>query len=107
SQMRRGSIIVDLAGEQGGTCEGTVAGKDVISHGVTIISPINLPATMPIHASQKYAKNLLNLLNHLIKKSELHLDFADDIISCTCITHAGEILNQRVKDALSTLAVTA
>lgn len=106
AQMKRGSIIVDLAGEQGGNCEGTVAGKDVICHGATIISPINLPASMPIHASQKYAKNLLNLLNHLIKKGELNLDFDDDIISSTCITHAGEIRNQRVKDALSQLAVT-
>ncbi len=107
AQMKRGSIIVDLAGEQGGNCEGTEAGKDVVRHGVTIISPINLPASMPIHASQKYAKNLLNLLNHLIKKGELNLDFEDDIISSTCITHAGEIRNQRVKDALSQLVVTA
>jgi len=106
AQMKSGSIIVDLAGEQGGNCEGTVAGKDVNCHGVTIISPINLPASMPIHASQKYAKNLLNLLNHLIKKGELQLDFDDDIISSTCITHAGEIRNQRVKDALSQLAVS-
>ncbi|MFN6383613.1 MAG: NAD(P)(+) transhydrogenase (Re/Si-specific) subunit alpha, partial [Pseudanabaena sp.] len=68
--------------------------------------PINLPASMPIHASQKYAKNLLNLLNHLIKKGELNLDFDDDIISSTCITHAGEIRNQRVKDALSQLVVS-
>jgi NAD(P) transhydrogenase subunit alpha len=70
---------------------------------VTIISPINLPASMPIHASQKYAKNLLNLLNHLIKKGELQLDFDDDIISSTCVTHAGAILNQRVKDAIAQL----
>ncbi|PZO39423.1 MAG: Re/Si-specific NAD(P)(+) transhydrogenase subunit alpha [Pseudanabaena frigida] len=106
AQMKRGSIIVDLAGEQGGNCEGTEAGKDVIRHGATIISPINLPSSMPIHASQKYAKNLLNLLNHMIKKGELNLDFEDDIINSTCITHAGEIRNQRVKDALSQLAVT-
>ena len=105
AHMKRGSIIVDMAGEQGGNCEGTIAGKDVICHGAMIISPINLPSSMPIHASQKYAKNLLNLLNHLIKKGELDLDFDDDIISSTCITHAGEIRNQRVKDALSQLAV--
>ena len=105
AHMKRGSIIVDMAGEQGGNCEGTIAGKDVMCHGAMIISPINLPSSMPIHASQKYAKNLLNLLNHLIKKGELDLDFDDDIISSTCITHAGEIRNQRVKDALSQLAV--
>ncbi len=107
AQMKRGSIIVDLAGEQGGNCEGTEAGKDVLRHGVTIISPLNLPASMPIHASQKYAKNLLNLLNHLVKKGELDLNFEDDIISSTCVTHGGEIRNQRVKDAIAQLSVTA
>ncbi|MDX2256847.1 MAG: Re/Si-specific NAD(P)(+) transhydrogenase subunit alpha [Pseudanabaenaceae cyanobacterium bins.39] len=105
AQMKRGSVIVDMAGEQGGNCEGTIAGKDVVCHGATIISPINLPSSMPIHASQKYAKNLLNLLNHLIKKGELQLDFTDDIISSACITHSGEVLNQRVRDALTQLAI--
>jgi NAD(P) transhydrogenase subunit alpha len=104
AQMKRGSVIVDMAGEQGGNCEGTIAGKDVVCHGATIISPINLPSSMPIHASQKYAKNLLNLLNHLIKKGELQLDFTDDIVSSTCITHGGEILNQRVRDTLTQMA---
>ena len=106
AQMKRGSIIVDLAGEQGGNCEGTEAGKDVCRHGVTIISPLNLPSSMPIHASQKYSKNILNLLNHMIKKGELNLDFEDDIISSTCVTHDGEIRNQRIKDALTQLTVT-
>jgi H+-translocating NAD(P) transhydrogenase subunit alpha len=105
AQMKQGSIIVDLAGEQGGNCEGTEAGKEVCRHGVTIISPLNLPSSMPIHASQKYSKNLLNLLNHMIKKGELDLDFEDDIISSTCVTHGGEIRNQRIKDALSQLTV--
>jgi len=103
SQMKPGSVIVDLAGEQGGNCEGTEAGKEVCHHGVTIISPLNLPSSTPIHASQKYSKNLLNLLNHMIKKGELNLDFEDDIISSTCVTHAGEIRNQRIKDALTQL----
>jgi len=96
-----------MAGEQGGNCEGTEAGKDVIRHGVMIIAPENLPATMPVHASQKYAKNVMNLLNHLVKDRSISLDFDDDITSSTCVTHAGEIRNQRVKDALTQVAITA
>lgn len=110
AQMKRGSVIVDLAGEQGGNCEGTESGKDVVKHGVTIIAPENLPASVPVHASQKYAKNVLNLLNHMIKdrvsEQGIILDFDDDIISSTCVTHGGEIRNQRVKEALSQLAET-
>lgn len=107
AQMKRGSVIVDMAGEQGGNCEGTEAGKDVIRHGVTIIAPENLPATMSVHASQKYAKNVMNLLNHLVKDRSITLNFDDDITNSTCVTHAGEIRNQRVKDALTQVAVTA
>jgi len=107
AKMKQGSVIVDMAGEQGGNCEGTEAGKDVIRHGVMIIAPENLPATMPVHASQKYAKNVMNLLNHLVKDRSISLDFDDDITSSTCVTHAGEIRNQRVKDALTQVAITA
>lgn len=101
AQMQPGSVIVDLAAEQGGNCEGTEPGKDVVRHGVTIIGPINLPSSMPFHASQMYAKNVLTLLQYLIKDGALQLNFEDDIIGSTCITHGGEILNQRVKDALT------
>ncbi|MBW4648505.1 MAG: Re/Si-specific NAD(P)(+) transhydrogenase subunit alpha [Kastovskya adunca ATA6-11-RM4] len=106
-QMQPGAVIVDLAAEQGGNCAGTEPGKDVIRHGVTIIGPINLPSSMPIHASQMYAKNISTLLQYMVKDHELQLNFEDDIISGTCVTHGGEIRNQRVKDALAQLSPTA
>jgi NAD(P) transhydrogenase subunit alpha len=100
AQMNPGSVIVDLAADQGGNCAGTEPGKDVVRHGVTIIGPINLPSSMPVHASQMYAKNVATLLQYMVKDGNLQLNFEDDIISSTCVTHGGEILNQRVKDAL-------
>ncbi|MBE9177584.1 Re/Si-specific NAD(P)(+) transhydrogenase subunit alpha [Oculatella sp. LEGE 06141] len=100
AQMKPGSLIVDLAAEQGGNCACTEPGKDVQYNGVTIIGPINLPSSMPIHASQMYAKNLLTLVQHLLKDGALQLNFDDDIINSACVTHNGEIRNQRVKDAL-------
>lgn len=100
AQMNPGSVIVDLAADQGGNCAGTEPGKDVVRHGVTIIGPINLPSSMPVHASQMYAKNVATLLQYMVKDGNLQLNFEDDIIGSTCVTHAGEILNQRVKDAL-------
>jgi len=101
AQMNPGSVIVDLAADQGGNCAGTEAGKDVVRHGVTIIGPINLPSSMPVHASQMYAKNISTFLQYMIKDGELNLNFEDDIIGGTCVTHAGEIRNQRVKEALA------
>lgn len=100
AQMKPGSVVVDMAAEQGGNCEGSEAGKDVVRHGVTIIGPTNLPSTMPVHASQMYAKNLLTLVQYLVKDGALALNFDDDIISGTCVTHAGEVRNQRVRDLL-------
>ena len=100
AQMKPGSIIVDLAAESGGNCACSEAGKDVNSHGVTIISPTNLPGTVPANTSQMYAKNLLNLVKYLTKDGKLQLDFEDDITNSACVTHAGEIRNERIKEAL-------
>jgi H+-translocating NAD(P) transhydrogenase subunit alpha len=105
-QMSPGSVIVDLAAEQGGNCAVTEAGKDIVRHGVTVIGPINVPASMPTHASQMYAKNISTLLQYLVKEGQLQLNFEDDIVDSTCITHGGEIRNQRVKDALSQMSTT-
>jgi len=108
AQMKPGSVIVDIAAEQGGNCACTQAGKDVRYNDVTIIGPINLPSSTPIHSSQMYAKNILTLLQYLInKEGVLQLNFEDDIVNSTCVTHAGEIRNQKVKEALSQLAVNA
>jgi NAD(P) transhydrogenase subunit alpha len=100
AQMKPGSVIVDLAAEQGGNCACTEPGKDVVCHGVTVIGPINLPASMPVHASQMYAKNLLTLVQYLVKEGALNLNFADDIIDSACVTHEGTIRNARVREAL-------
>ncbi|MEA5618174.1 Re/Si-specific NAD(P)(+) transhydrogenase subunit alpha [Cronbergia sp. UHCC 0137] len=105
AQMKPGSVIVDLAAEQGGNCACTEAGKDIIWNGVTIIGPINLPSSMPIHASQLYAKNVTSLMQLLIKDKALAINFSDDIVDAACVTHGGEIRNQRVKDALQAVAV--
>ncbi len=98
SQMRPGSVIVDLAAEQGGNCAYTEAGKSIDRHQVMVIGTINLPASVPVHASQLYSKNISTLLMYLIKNGVLNLDFADDIVSSTCVTHQGKICHNRVRD---------
>lgn len=103
AQMKPGSVVVDLAAEQGGNCACTEPGKDVVKNGVTIIGPINLPSSLPIHASQMYAKNLASLLHLMVKDGELLLNFEDDIIASACVAHGGEIRNERVKAALAAM----
>jgi NAD(P) transhydrogenase subunit alpha len=90
--MRAGSVIVDLAAETGGNCELTQAGTPVVHQGVTILGPVNLPATLPLHASQMYARNVATFLGTLLKDGALRLDFADEIIKATCVTHDGKVL---------------
>lgn len=106
AQMKLGSVIVDIAAEQGGNCACTEPGKDVQRNGVTIIGSINLPSSMPVHASQLYAKNLTTLVQLIVKDNALQLNFEDDIIDAACVTHAGEIRNQRVRDALAQFSTT-
>jgi len=95
--MRQGSVIVDLAAETGGNVELTQAGKELEVGGVTIIGTRNVPSTMPLHASQLYARNVANLLLHLVKDGALNLDFNDEITKGSCVTHGGEIVNERAK----------
>jgi NAD(P) transhydrogenase subunit alpha len=98
ARMHPGSVIVDVAAEQGGNCEGTEAGKDVVRHGVTIIGPVNLPSSVPVHASQLYAKNIASLLKYIMPDGNLNLDWDDEIVSQSCITHQGEIVNPKVRE---------
>ena len=97
AQMRSGSVIVDLAAEAGGNCALTRPGEVSTVRGVTIIGTTNLPGQMPEQASQMYARNLFNLLQHLAPKGELQLDFSDAITAGACITHGGEIVNAAVR----------
>jgi NAD(P) transhydrogenase subunit alpha len=88
--MKPGSVVVDLAGETGGNCELTEPGKTVVKHDVTIASPLNLPATMPEHASELYSKNITALLDLLIKDGKLAPDFDDEVIAESCVARAGD-----------------
>jgi NAD(P) transhydrogenase subunit alpha len=103
--MRPGSVVVDLAAEAGGNCELTEPDEVVVRHGVAIHGPTNLPATMPVHASQLYARNVIELLRELVKENALALDFEDEIIKAACVTHAGEVVNDAVKTAIARKAV--
>lgn len=97
-EMRPGSVIVDLAGEQGGNCGLTESGKEVIKHGVTVLGVLNLPSTLPVHASLLYAKNILAFLNLILPDGKsLKLDLNDEIIKGSMITHNGEITHPALK----------
>lgn len=88
-EMKPGSVIVDLAAETGGNCELTEAGKDVRKHNVLIMGPVNVPASLPFHASQMYSRNVLALIQLMLtKEGKLNLNFEDDIIRDTCITRS-------------------
>jgi len=95
--LRPGSVIVDLAADQGGNCALSEPGKIVLKHEVTIIGVVNLANTLPVHASQMYSKNITNLFLHLYKSPDGKLDFTDEITKGTCLTHQGEIVNAAVK----------
>ncbi len=99
--MKAGSVIVDMAGEAGGNCELTEPGETVVRHDVKIVSPLNLPAGMPEHSSQLFARNVQALLELLVdEEGNLHLDFDDEIVSGACIVRDGEIVNPGAKAAV-------
>jgi NAD(P) transhydrogenase subunit alpha len=89
--MQPGSVIVDLAGEQGGNCELTVPGESVVREGVTIISPLNIASDLAYHASQMYAKNVAALVALLAPEGKLNLNMSDDIIAAVCVTADGQV----------------
>lgn len=90
--MRDGSVIVDLAAETGGNCDLTEAGETVHVHGVSVVGAVNLPATMPAHASQMFSRNVLTLLQHLDKDGALHIDVDDEITGAMTLAHGGSVL---------------
>ncbi len=106
--MSPGSVIVDLAAERGGNCELTKAGATIVENGVTIVGPVNVPATVPNHASQMYARNLVTFLkNMMTKEGTLNIDTADEITRDTLVVRDGQIVNARVQELLGVTASRA
>jgi NAD(P) transhydrogenase subunit alpha len=106
--MKAGSVIVDLAGESGGNCELTQPGESIVAHDVRIVSPLNLPASMPEHASQLFARNVLSLLELIVDENgALAIDFDDEIVKGSCIVRDGEIVNDGAKAAVEAADASA
>lgn len=101
--MTPGSVIVDIAAERGGNVEGTKAGESIVTeNGVTIHGPLNLPSTIPYHASQMYAKNVATFLKNLLdKENKLQINLEDEIVRETLVTHDGQVANARIKELLT------
>ena len=101
--MNPGSVVVDLAAERGGNCELTCAGETIVDHGVTIIGPVNLPATVPNHASQMYGRNVVTFLkNMMTKEGALNIDLNDEITRDSLVVRDGAVVNTRVQELLGT-----
>ena len=98
--MAPGSVVVDLAAEQGGNCECTVKGETVTKHGVTIIGPVNLPSSVPYHASQLYSKNITSFLQVLYKDGRIDTECQDEIACGSLLTTDGRVVNEKVREAL-------
>ena len=99
--MKYGSVIVDLAAESGGNCELSEAGETVLAHGVQILGPSNLPTTIPVHSSQMYSKNIVTLISEFLgEDGQLQLDFENDVVGPSTVTHGGEVQNERVKSVM-------
>lgn len=97
-RMQPGSVIVDLAAETGGNCELTKAGEVVDADGVQVVGPVNLPAAVGRHASEMYAKNLLNFLSPAIKEGALQVDWEDEVFTGSALTHDGEIRHAQTRE---------
>jgi NAD(P) transhydrogenase subunit alpha len=98
--MRTGSVIIDLAAEKGGNCAVTKPGEKIVHQGVIVIGPVNLPAEVPVHASQMYAKNISTFLLHMIKEGKLELDMEDEITKGAMVAHGGQLVHEAVLSAL-------
>ncbi|MYK98719.1 MAG: NAD(P)(+) transhydrogenase (Re/Si-specific) subunit alpha, partial [Gemmatimonadetes bacterium] len=98
--MNPGSVVIDLAAERGGNCEITEPGKTVVKHGVTLVGELNLPSTVPFHASQMYSNNIVNFLKLMINDGALDATVDDDIVQGATVTRDGEIVNELVRSVL-------
>ena len=100
ARMKAGSVIVDIAAEQGGNCELTKAGETVLQGGVKIVGPVNLPASLPYHASEMYSRNLFNFLKPALPKGELAIDWNDEVFAGAVLTHDGQIKHEATRTAV-------
>ena len=98
--MAPGSVIVDLAAEQGGNCEPTVAGETVDVDGVSVIGVVNLPGEIPVHASQLFGKNVANFMGLMVVDGKINIDVDDDVIRDSVVARGGDVVNNRVREAL-------
>jgi NAD(P) transhydrogenase subunit alpha len=98
--MKPGAVIVDLAADGGGNCELSRPGETVMVNGITILAPLNLPATMPLHASLLFSRNLTAFVQAFTKDKAFQLDLADDIQRGAVITHDGEVKHSKTQEAL-------
>jgi len=102
--MAPGSVVVDIAAERGGNCEVTVAGETVEINGVKVLGPVNLASSIPVHASEMFSRNITTFLMPMIKSGSVKIDTADEIIRETLVTRNGEVINDRVRELLSSPA---
>ena len=98
--MKKGSVIIDLAAENGGNCQHTVAGEVKNINGVTIDGTLNFPSTMQVHSSQLYAKNISTFISHKTKEGAIEIDMEDEIISGSIFTHQGKITHEPTQQAV-------
>jgi NAD(P) transhydrogenase subunit alpha len=98
--MKPGAVIVDVAAEAGGNCALTEPGAEVSRHGVTILGPLNLPATVPLHASQMYSRNVSSFVLHIVKEQSLRIDLDDPITKSMCIAREGEVVHGPTRELL-------
>lgn len=101
--MPAGSVIVDIAAERGGNCELTKAGETVVDSGVTILGPVNLPSSVPYHASMMYSRNLATFLKNMVKDGQLILNIEDEIIRETLVSQGGRVVHPKVQALLQTV----
>ncbi|MBV6434059.1 MAG: NAD(P) transhydrogenase subunit alpha part 1 [Bryobacteraceae bacterium] len=101
--MAPGSVVVDIAAERGGNCELTKPGETVVDSGVTILGPVNIPSSVPYHASQMYARNLVAFLKNMVKDQQLHIDTNDEIVRDTLVTQGGRVVHPKVQALLGSV----
>ncbi len=99
-RMKAGSVIIDVAAEQGGNCELTRAGETVVHNGVKIVGPLNLPAQLPYHASEMYARNLFNLIKPALNNGVFAIDWKDEVFAGSVLTHEGQIKHEATRKAV-------